>query len=250
MALTLLGMVVIVAGFAAGLNPLLVVTAAAIVTGLAGGLDLVEVISAFGKAFNENRYVSIVWLVLPVIGALERAGLQERARDLITRLKVDDRRSASLLLYLLVRQITAALGLTSLGGHAQMVRPLIAPMAEAAAEAQLGPLPDAARERIRAQAAATDNIGLFFGEDIFIAIGSILLMRGFLAAERHPRRAAGFVGMGDPDGDRGLPHPRRAALSVRTQLARTMRHERARAMIGLPAGLSPGGRSCSAPSRS
>jgi uncharacterized membrane protein len=30
-------------------------------------------------------------------------------------------------------------------------------------------------------AAGTDNVGLFFGEDIFIAIGSILLMVGFLA---------------------------------------------------------------------
>ena len=29
-------------------------------------------------------------------------------------------------------------------------------------------------------AAATDNVGLFFGEDIFIAIGSILLMKGVL----------------------------------------------------------------------
>jgi len=82
MTLTLLGVLVIVLGFAARLNPLLVVTAAAIVTGLAGGLDLVAVISAFGRAFNENRYVSVVWLVLPAIGALERAGLQERARGL------------------------------------------------------------------------------------------------------------------------------------------------------------------------
>ncbi len=90
MALTLLGVLVIVAGFAAGLNPLLVVTAAAIVTGLAGGLDVVEVISAFGKAFNENRYVSVVFLVLPVIGALERAGLQERARELDHRPQGDD----------------------------------------------------------------------------------------------------------------------------------------------------------------
>ena len=28
--------------------------------------------------------------------------------------------------------------------------------------------------------AATDNVGLFFGEDIFLAIGSILLMKGVL----------------------------------------------------------------------
>jgi len=179
MTLTLLGVLVIVAGFAARLNPLLVVTAAAIVTGLAGGLDLVAVISAFGKAFNENRYVSIAWLILPAIGVLERAGLQERARDLITQMKVMTA-FRILLLYLLVRQLTAALGLTALGGHPQMVRPLMAPMTQAAAETELGALPEPLRERVRAQTAATDNIGLFFGEDIFIAIGSILLMRGFL----------------------------------------------------------------------
>jgi uncharacterized membrane protein len=76
--------------------------------------------------------------------------------------------------YLLFRQLTAALGLTSIAGHPQTVRPLIAPMAEAAAGE------DADVEAVRALAAATDNIGLFFGEDIFIAIGSILLMKGVL----------------------------------------------------------------------
>ena len=53
-------------------------------------------------------------------------------------------------------------------------------MAEAAAEAQHGALDDAQRERVRSFAAATDNVGLFFGEDIFLAIGSILLIVGFL----------------------------------------------------------------------
>ncbi|MBN4747441.1 DUF969 family protein, partial [Pandoraea nosoerga] len=79
-----------------------------------------------------------------------------------------------------LRQVTAAFGLNSLGGHAQMVRPLIAPMAEAAAENRHGPLPARARELIRANAAAADNIGVFFGEDIFIAMSSILLIRGVL----------------------------------------------------------------------
>ena len=85
-----------------------------------------------------------------------------------------------LLAYLALRQITAALGLTSLGGQAQMVRPLIAPMAEAAAENRSACCRRATRNRIRAHAAAADNIGVFFGEDIFIAIGSILLIRSFL----------------------------------------------------------------------
>jgi uncharacterized membrane protein len=88
-----------------------------------------------------------------------------------------------LLSYLFVRQATSALGLTSLGGHPQMVRPLVAPMAEGAAEVEAGGnLPDRIRFRIRGMSAATDNIGLFFGEDIFIAIASILLIKGFLEA--------------------------------------------------------------------
>jgi uncharacterized membrane protein len=60
-----------------------------------------------------------------------------------------------------------------------MVRPLIAPMAEAAAE-RSGPLDQETRDIVRANAAAVDNIALFFGEDVFIAVGSILLIRGFL----------------------------------------------------------------------
>jgi len=180
--LTLLGVAVVVVGFAARFNPLLVVVVAALVTGLAAGLPPAQVLAAFGRAFNENRFVSIPFVVLPLIGVVERAGLQERARTLIGRFR---RASPGPLLagYMVFRQITAALGLISIAGQAQTVRPLIAPMAEAAAEARAGgELPETARLAIRAWAAATDNIGAFFGEDIFVAIGSILLMVGFLAS--------------------------------------------------------------------
>lgn len=177
--LPLIGIAVVVVGFMARLNPLLVVTVAALATGLAGGMGPVEVIETFGKAFKENRYVSVVWVVLPVIGLLERAGLQELAKSMIGKVRAATT-GRLLLLYFMLRQATAALGLTSLGGHAQMVRPLIAPMAEAAAETHHGPLPDGVRQTVRAHAAAADNVALFFGEDIFIAIASILLIKGFL----------------------------------------------------------------------
>lgn len=172
------GILVIVIGFVLRFNPLVVVVTAAAATGLAAGLDVHAIIAAFGKAFNDTRYVSVVWIVLPVIGLLERHGLQERAKALIAGMKGA---TVGRLLtgYLGLRQVTAALGLTSIAGHAQTVRPLVAPMAEAAAEAA-APLDPAARDRVKALAAATDNVGLFFGEDIFIAIGSILLMVGFL----------------------------------------------------------------------
>jgi len=54
-------------------------------------------------------------------------------------------------------------------------------MSEAAAERTLGELTDSEREQVRASAAATDNIGLFFGEDVFVAIGAVLLIQGFYA---------------------------------------------------------------------
>jgi uncharacterized membrane protein len=177
--MTLLGVAVVVLGFVVRANPLLVIGAAAFVTGWAAGLSPVEILSAFGKAFNDNRYVSLLWLILPLIGLLERYGLQERARMLIARIRVVTV-GRLLLLYFVIRQLTASLGLTSLGGHAQMVRPLVAPMAEAAAEKEFGAIPDGVRYRIRANAAAVDNVAVFFGEDVFIAIGSILLIKGFL----------------------------------------------------------------------
>jgi uncharacterized membrane protein len=188
--LVLLGIAVVVLGFILRANPLLVVMAAALTTGLAAAwtpaADLqimwhaaLATIATFGKAFNDSRYISLVWLVLMAIGLLERAGLQERARLTISHVKAATV-GRLLWVYFIIRQITAALGLTSVGGQAQMVRPLVAPMAEGAAEAKFGTLPDKQRFLIRAHAAAVDNIALFFGEDIFIAIASILLIKGFL----------------------------------------------------------------------
>ncbi len=188
--LVLLGIGVVVLGFVLRANPLLVVMGAALTTGLAAAWTpeadvqimyeaMLSTLAAFGKAFNDNRYVSIVWFVLLAIGLLERAGLQDRARILISRVKAATV-GRVLWVYFIVRQLTAALGLTSLGGHPQMVRPLVAPMAEGAAEAKFGELPDRERFLIRSHAAAVDNIALFFGEDIFIAIASILLIKAFL----------------------------------------------------------------------
>ena len=176
----LLGILLVVAGFALRFNPLLVVAAAAIVTGLLGGMDVIKVIALLGKGFNDNRYVTIIYIVLPVIGLLERYGLQQRARTLIGRMR-GAQPGRILIFYLGFRQIFAALGLTSVAGQAQTVRPLVAPMAEAAAEKLHGDLTDDERERVKAMAAATDNVGLFFGEDIFLAIASILLIQASLA---------------------------------------------------------------------
>lgn len=175
----LLGIAFVVVGFALRFNPLLVVALAAIVTGLLGHMPFLKVLATLGHGFNENRYVTIIYIVLPVIGLLERYGLQQRARTLIANMR-GATAGRLLLLYLGFRQIISALGLTSVAGQAQTVRPLVAPMAVAAAEQQHGKLDDETAERVKAMSAATDNVGLFFGEDIFLAVASILLIQSSL----------------------------------------------------------------------
>ena len=178
----LLGVGVLVAGFALRINPLPVIVAAALASGVGAELSPLAVIESLGTAFNANRYVSVPWIILPIIGLLERAGLRERAAAI-----VGDMAAATtgrlLLAYLVFRQLTSAVGLTAIAGHAQTVRPLLAPMAEAAAVRADPDLSPADRENVRAMAAATDNVGLFFGEDIFLAVASILLIKGFLESQ-------------------------------------------------------------------
>ena len=180
----LLGVAAVVVGFVLRLNPALVVVISAFVTGLAARMSPFEVLDVIGEAFTEKRYLLVFLLTLPVIGLLERHGLKEHAQAWVTRLR-GATMGRLLIAYLAMRQLAAALGLTGLGGHPQTVRPLLAPMAEGAAEAaaeqQGTTLDDDQRQRIRAMAAGTDNVGLFFGEDIFIAFGAVLLMQGFYA---------------------------------------------------------------------
>ncbi len=176
----LIGVAVIIAGFVLRFNPMLVVVGAAIVTACAAGFGVVQTLTAIGTGFLKTRNLTLA-LILPLatIGLLERHGLRQHAQAWIQRFR-QATAGQLLIVYLAVRELAAAVGLTGLGGHVQMVRPLIAPMAEGAAEARHGPLPDRIRYKLRALAAATDNVGLFFGEDIFVAFGAIVLITTFL----------------------------------------------------------------------
>ena len=176
----LLGVAVIVVGFALRFNAVPVVVGAALVSGLLAGLPLPALLALLGRSFVSARMLLLFVLTLPAIGLLERAGLREHAQRWMARLQ--GMTLARLLIgYLLLRQLLAMVGLTGVAGAAQTVRPLLAPMTEAAAENILPTLDDAERDELRAIAAATDNIGRFFGEDVFIALGAVLLIQGFYA---------------------------------------------------------------------
>ncbi len=174
----LLGVALIALGFVLRFNPVLVVVAAALTSGLLSGMRVPELLALLGTSFASSRILLIIILTLPAIGLLERAGLREHAQRWMARMR--GMTLARLLIgYLLGRQLLSMIGLQSVAGPAQTVRPLLAPMAEAAAERIDPALPDDERDRLRALAAATDNVGLFFGEDVFIALGAVLLIQGF-----------------------------------------------------------------------
>lgn len=176
----LLGIAVVVVGFVLRFNPVIVVVGAGLVSGLAAGKSIPDLLALLGESFVSNRALLMFALTLPTIGLLERAGLREHALRWIERLRG---LTVSRLLagYLLVRQGLSMVGLIDIAGHAQTVRPLLAPMAESAAGKTRGPLSREEAQRVHAMSAATDNIGRFFGEDVFLAFGAVLLIQGFYA---------------------------------------------------------------------
>lgn len=176
----LLGVAWVVIGFVLRLNPVIVVVSAGLVSGFAAGKSLSELLAILGESFVSNRALLLFALTLPTIGLLERAGLREHALIWISRLR--GLTLARLLTgYLFLRQGLSTLGLIDIAGHAQTVRPLLAPMAESAANKAHGKLGRDEVQRVHALAAATDNVGRFFGEDVFLAFGAVLLIQGFFA---------------------------------------------------------------------
>ena len=173
----LLGVAVVVAGFALRRNPVLVVVIAGLVSGVASGMNAGDLLALLGTSFVNNRVLLLFVLTLPVIGLVERHGLRERAQAWILGFRTLSL-ARLLVAYLALRQIFSMFGLIDIAGHAQTVRPLIAPMSESAAE-RTTTLDTPSRMRVRALAAATDNIGRFFGEDVFLAFGAVLLIQRF-----------------------------------------------------------------------
>lgn len=174
----LLGLLLIGVGFACRLNPLLVVVVGGIATGLLAGFSFHEVVTMIGQYFTDNRGMMLpVILMVPIVGVLERHGLQERVATLIRRAK-SATAGGVLWFYQVLRGATSVFGL-SIGNHAAMVRPLIAPMAEGAELARNGRPGEEGRAEIRAHAAAAENVGNFFSDDIVVAVGALLLIKAF-----------------------------------------------------------------------
>lgn len=178
----LIGIVIIVVGFALKLDVLAVVLMAGLATGLVAGMDIIKILDVLGDAFIKNRLMSIFLISFPVIALIEHYGLKEKSAELISSI-----RNASagkvLFLYTFIRWAAAAMSVR-LGGHVQFVRPLILPMAVAAGLKQKKgeALTPEEEDAIKGLAAASENYGNFYGQDIFAAASGVVLIQGTLAA--------------------------------------------------------------------
>ena len=177
--MTLIGILIIVVGFALKLDVLAVVIVSGIVTGLVAGIDFVEILRILGDSFVNKRLMSIFLIIFPVIAIIERYGLKERAAYLIGKLK-NASAGKVLSIYMVIRSIASALNVR-IGGHVQFVRPLILPMSEAAAEIDKEkPLTEKEDEDIKGLSAAVENYGNFFAQNCFPASSGVVLIQGTL----------------------------------------------------------------------
>lgn len=176
----LIGIVIIVLGFALKFDVLAVVLVAGIVTGLVAGIDFVEILSILGESFVNNRLMSVFLIIFPVIAIIERYGLKERAGYLIGKIK-NASGGKVLSLYMIIRTLASAFNVR-IGGHVQFVRPLILPMSEAAAQANKGSeLTKKQTDQIKGLSAAVENYGNFFAQNCFPFASGVVLIHGTLA---------------------------------------------------------------------
>jgi len=204
--LRLIGVAVVVVGFALRLRVTVVVLAAGFATvAVARWLDgdaAPGLLGTLGKAFVDGRIITLVVLALPALGVLERYGLQEQCGRVIQRVGAATA-GRLLLVYHLFRTAVVAIGMR-VNGHVIFVRPLVVPMAVPAAglEVRRGEGEGAAGDggggdageteakaeeidRVKAMASASDNYSNFFGQNLFFGAAGVALVVKNLADNGH-----------------------------------------------------------------
>lgn len=174
----LIGIVIVIVGFALKMDSILIIMAASIVTALVGGLGVNGLLETLGNSFVANRSMTIFILVMLVTGTMERNGLKEAAANLIGKIKGASA-GAVVGAYGVMRAIFAAFNV-SFGGVAGFVRPIIMPMATGAIENKCGTPNEAHLDEVKGMASAMENIAWFFCQVLFVGGSGGLLVQGTL----------------------------------------------------------------------
>lgn len=176
--LSLLGVLIVIIGFALKLDSILIVMVALIVTALTGGLGIEGMLETLGTSFVNNRGMAIFIIIMMATGTLERNGLKESAASLIKRFK---KVSAGMIIdiYGVFRMIFAAFNV-SFGGVAGFVRPIIMPMALGTVESKGLEIDPQHEEELKGMSSAMENICWFFGQVLFVGGAGALLVQSTL----------------------------------------------------------------------
>ena len=174
----LIGVAIVIIGFALKLDNIAIILAAGLVTGLVGGMDIVKILETLGNSFVSNRSMAIFIVIMLVTGTLERNGLREIAAKLIGKVR---NATAGMVIaaYGVLRVILAAFNV-SLGGTAGFVRPIVMPMANGAVEAKHGEPNEKHIEELKGMSAGMENVTWFFGQVLFIGGSGALLVQSTL----------------------------------------------------------------------
>ncbi len=194
--LKLIGVLIVIIGFVLKKDTIATVVIAGVVTGLVAGMPFIEILNTLGKSFISQRTATLFVLTLPVIGICERYGLKDKAVDLIRKAK-SATAGRILSLYLTVRALAAAFSLR-LGGHPQFVRPLVNPMAQAAAVAKFGEVDEKNEDKIKGYSAANENFGNFFAQNCFMGASGTLLIVATLNGQGYDINALQIAMMSIP----------------------------------------------------
>jgi uncharacterized membrane protein len=192
----LIGVLIVVIGFALKLDTIATVVVAGIATGLVAGMPIMDILNTLGTSFVSQRTATLFVLTLPAIGICERYGLKEKAIDFIRSIK-NATTGRVIIIYQAIRTLAAAFSVR-LGGHPQFVRPVVVPMAEGAAAAAYGELSDEVSDTIRGASAGAENYGNFFAQNCFMGASGTLLIVSTLVEQGYEVTAAQIAGWSIP----------------------------------------------------
>ena len=192
----LIVVLIVIVGFILKLDTLAVVVVAGLATGLVDGMSPMKILETLGTAFITNRTATLFILTLPVIGICERNGLKDKAVDFITSLK-NATTGRLIAIWQIIRTLASAFSLR-IGGHPQFIRPLINPMAQAAAVVQYGKLDEKTEDDIKGMCAGSENYGNFFAQNCFMGSSGTLLIVSTLTEQGYPVDALQIAGQSVP----------------------------------------------------
>lgn len=174
----LIGILIVIVGFAFKLDSILIIFISAVATALVGGLGIEGLLDVLGTNFVANRNMAIFIMILLVTGTLERNGLREAAAALIQKIK-GVTAGKLICVYGIMRAFFGAFNI-NFGGVTGFVRPVVLPMAEGAVEAEGHDVNEEHLEEIKGMASAMDNISWFFFQVLFVGGSGGLLVQSTL----------------------------------------------------------------------